>query len=170
MRVIKALISLFLFCALAVAETKLGTEQKSALDAEVRSLLDSEHLPGVSVAIARNGQVIYRSAAGWADIEHRRKATPKTLYRLASISKPLTAVAVLQLASDGKLELDQPVEKYCPAFSGHPEVTARQLLAHRSGLPFYKSDADSYNTRHFDSLNDAVRFVLTHPLEFSPGA
>ena len=169
MRILKALISSWLFCALAAAGATLSTGQKSSLDAEIRSLLDSQHLPSISVAIARDGHILYLDAAGSADVKHGRKATPKTLYRLASISKPLTAVAVLQLASIGKLELDQPVEKYCPAFSGHPEVTARQLLAHRSGIPFYKSDATLYNTRHFDTLNAAVRNVAAIPLEFSPG-
>lgn len=139
------------------------------LKAEARTVVKAQNLPGISVAIYRGGSGIVAFAVGYADIEKKIPATPKLLYRLASISKPITAVAVAELAAEGKLDLDKPAQQYCPAFSGHPEVTTRELLSHRSGVHHYKSPATAQNTIHYASLNDAVMSFAGDPLEFPAG-
>ena len=73
-------------------------------------------IPGLSVAVVLNGQPTWSAGFGMADLENFVPATPSTLFRLASVSKPITATAILQLWERGKLDLDAPIQKYCPAF------------------------------------------------------
>jgi serine beta-lactamase-like protein LACTB len=75
-----------------------------------------------------------------ADLENFVPATSLTLFRLGSISKPITATAVLQLSERGKLDLDVEVQKYCPAFPKEWPITARELLGHLGGMRHYNSD------------------------------
>jgi CubicO group peptidase (beta-lactamase class C family) len=131
--------------------------------------MKAQQAPGISVAIFRGGGALVSLARGEANLEKHTPATPETLYRIASVSKPLTAVAVLQLAAAGKLDLDAPAQRYCPVFTRHPEVTARMLLGHRSGIHHYKDDETAFNTWHFKSLTDAVKNFASDPLEFKAG-
>ena len=110
-----------------------------------------------------------------ADLENFVLATPQTLYRLASISKSLTATTAMQLWERGKLDLDAPVQKYCPAFPQKPwPITSRQLLGHLEGIRHYKSDShhdpEGGNTRHFDDPIEAgLNFFAHDPLVAKPG-
>ncbi len=135
---------------------------------QAEAAMTAQTLPSISVAVWSEGRVD-AFALGWADVEKKVPATPESLYRLASISKPITAVAVMRLAQSYRLGLDARAELYCPAFAGHPEVTARMLLGHRSGVHRYKSDEAAQNTRHFANLSDAVRNFAADPLEFTAG-
>lgn len=136
---------------------------------EAAAALKKQNLPSISVAVWKHGKV-EAFALGYADVENKVPATPQTLYRLASISKPITAVAALELARQHKLDLDAPAQKYCTAFSEHPEVTARELLSHRAGVPHYKNDAAAENTHHFNLLSDAVKNFAAEPLVFPAGS
>jgi CubicO group peptidase (beta-lactamase class C family) len=90
-----------------------------------------------SFLVAKNGQVIYEQYAGFRDPRVKRDSiTPSTSFHLASVSKPFTAMAVLKLWEDGKLNIDSAVAKYLPDFPLQ-EVTIRNLLTHRSGIPNY---------------------------------
>jgi CubicO group peptidase (beta-lactamase class C family) len=139
------------------------------LKAEASAAMKAQNLPGISVAVYRDGSGILAFSVGYADIEKKIPATPKLRYRLASISKPITAVAVMELAAEGKLDLDKPAQQYCAAFKGHPEVTARELLSHRSGVHHYKSPATEINTIRYASLSEAVASFTGDPLEFPAG-
>ncbi len=139
------------------------------LKAEINTVMKAQHLPGISVAVYQDGRGILAASAGYADIEKKIPATPKLLYRLASISKPITAVAVMELAAEGKLDLDKPAQQYCAAFKAHPEVTTRELLSHRSGVHHYKGRATEINTTHYATLSDAVASFAGDPLEFPAG-
>src|SRR5687768_15668376 len=92
-------------------------------------------IPGLTAALVLKGELVWSGGFGTADIENQLPARPETVYRLASVSKPITAAAVLQLAERGKLDLDAPIQKYVPAFpdKGLP-ITVRQLLAHQGGI------------------------------------
>ncbi len=140
--------------------------------AEVKSqaaeAMKAQTLPSISVAVWNDGH-FEAFALGWADVEQKLPATPESLYRLASISKPITAVAVMRLAQTNQLGLDARAELFCPAFTGHPEVTARMLLGHRSGVHHYKSGDAAQNTHHFATMDDAVRNFAADPLEFPAG-
>lgn len=98
-------------------------------------------LPGMSIGIVFDQQLVWARGFGYADLGKRVPATPSTVYRVGSITKPFTATAVMQLRDQGKLQLDDPVVKYLPwfkvksRFPEGPAITVRQLLSHSSGLP-----------------------------------
>ena len=92
--------------------------------------------PGVSVLVACDGETLFAFNNGMANIEWRQPISSSTSFRLGSISKPLTAVAILQLAEQGKVELDAPIADYVPLLPQYMRpVTVRQLMNHTSGLP-----------------------------------
>src|SRR5712675_787173 len=104
--------------------------------------MTANSVPGVSVAVVQNGQPVWSAGFDMSDLEDSVPATSSTLYRLVSISKSITAVAVLQLYERGNLDLDAPVQKYCPAFPQKDSpITSRHLLAHLSGIRHYNQDA-----------------------------
>ena len=148
-----------------------------------------EHqIPGCSVALADRGRMIYTRSFGMADTEKKQPVTESSLFRIASISKPITAVAILQLAEQGKLSLDDKVFsilKIKPHLvagaefdSRQEQITIRQLLQHRGGWDRDKSfDPMFQSVRFADSLGlpppakpqDIIRCMLGMPLDFSPG-
>src|SRR5262249_38236572 len=107
-------------------ELKLSPEKNAKLESQISIFMTTNHVPGASVAVVENGEFEWSQGFGMADLENLVPATSKTLYRLASISKPLTAVAAMQLWEQGKLDLQAPVQKYCPEFPQKPwPVTTR---------------------------------------------
>ena len=100
-------------------------------------------IPGGVVAVMKDGVLVWSEGVGYADVENAVPCRPNTLMRIASISKPLTAVALLQLWQKGLVDLDAPVQKYVPEFpekeyKGEKVVmTTRQLLSHMAGIRHY---------------------------------
>jgi CubicO group peptidase (beta-lactamase class C family) len=99
------------------------------------------NVPSLAIAVAHNGKVVWEEAFGFADVEKGIRATPNTMYRLGSISKPITATAVMRLMEAGVVDLDAPVEAYLGGltlryYAGTPEeVTVRRVLQNRAGFP-----------------------------------
>ena len=111
----------------------------------------------------------YEAGFGFADVENGVPARPETVYRLASVSKPMTATAVLKLYEQGRLDLDAPVSRYCPDFPEKPwPVTARQLLCHQGGIRHYRPDEPTV-TRRFSSFAESLALFRDDPLLFEPG-
>ncbi|MBN2475280.1 MAG: serine hydrolase [Pirellulales bacterium] len=106
----------------------------------VKAELDRGILTGVSVALVSDQRIVFAEGFGWADEATRRPATRQTIYRAGSISKLFTALSAMQLVERGVLELDRPVNTYCPdfrivvPFEDADPITLRQLMCHRSGL------------------------------------
>jgi CubicO group peptidase (beta-lactamase class C family) len=102
---------------------------------------DYEQIPGLSVAIVHDQEVVWKGAFGFADVEKKTPARPDTIYSICSISKLFTSIAVMQQRDAGKLRLDDPVAKHLPWFTIRrsdpegPEITVEGLLTHSSGLP-----------------------------------
>ncbi len=98
-------------------------------------------LPGLSFGVVYDQELIWSRGLGYADLERKTPATPRTIYRIASITKLFTATAIMQLRDAGRLRLDDPVVQYLPWFrirrqdQDDPPITIRQLLTHTSGLP-----------------------------------
>ena len=108
----------------------------SAIRDAVRDTMARLGIPGLSLAVVEGGVLRFEEAHGHADVENGVPARPESVYRLASVSKPMTAVAVLHLYERGQIDLDAPVWRYCPEFPEKPwPVTARQLLCHQGGIP-----------------------------------
>ena len=99
----------------------------------VREAQRESRLPSVSAAVFRSGEVMWSEAIGLADIEEGRETTPDTQYAVASITKTFTAAAVMQLRDEGKLDLDDPLERHLPG-TAHGSLPLRRMLAHASGL------------------------------------
>lgn len=113
----------------------------SELDAYLEKLVQSGTPQGLSMLIVKNDSIVYNKGFGWADAPRKIKATPQTVYHWWSITKIPTAMAILQLEEQGKLQLDDPVSKYLdfvevnyPSAQSKP-VTIRHLLNHSSGIP-----------------------------------
>ena len=137
--------------------------------------------PGISAAVVQDGEFVWSAGFGMADLENSVRATSQTLYRLGSISKPITATAAMALWEHGKLDLDSPVQKYCPAFPHKPwPITMRQLLGHLGGIRYYRvpetpysesqSDPEVGNTHHFENgIEGGLKFFANDPLVSQPG-
>jgi CubicO group peptidase (beta-lactamase class C family) len=130
-------------------------------------------LPSLSLAVSKDGELVYAEALGLADIENSVPATAQTVYRIGSVSKTLTAVAAMQLAERGRLDLDAPVQHYCPAFPDkeHP-VTARLLLGHLGGIRHYdygRFEEEFLSSRRYAGLTEALDVFKDDPLAAPPG-
>src|SRR5215204_513961 len=148
----------------------LPAEKVKQIEALVGAEMAKQKIPGLSVAVVSGRQVRWSSGYGMQDVENNIPAKPATVYRLGSISKPITAVAVMQLFERGKLDLDAPVQKYCPAF---PEkqwpVTTRLVFGHLAGIRHYKSDEEFNSTRVYASVAEGLDMFKDDPLLFEPG-
>src|SRR5687768_4288064 len=148
----------------------LPAEKVKQIEALVASEMTRQKIPGMSVAIVSGGQPRWAAGYGMQDVENNVPAKASTVYRLGSISKPITAVAVMQLFERGRLDLDAPVQKYCPAF---PEkqwpVTTRQVLGHLSGIRHYKSDDEFNSTRFYPTVTDGLAMFKDDALLHEPG-
>jgi serine beta-lactamase-like protein LACTB len=156
-------------------DSKLAPEKRSQIEAAVSKFMASTHSPGLSVAIVEHGEYEWARGFGFADLENNVPASEHTLFRLASISKSLTATAAMQLVERGRLDLDAPVQKYCPSFPEKPwPISTRQVLGHLGGIRHYKADsqdnAESGNTKHFDDpIQAGLNFFKDDPLVAQPG-
>ena len=125
--------------------------------------------PGMSVAVVVDGRIAWARGFGLADVENDVEAGPDTVYRIASISKPLSATAVLQLVEQGRLSLDDSVTKHVPSFPDRGlGITLRHLLTHTSGIRHYQ-DGEMNLKVHFDTISDALEIFKDDPLLFTPG-
>ena len=139
---------------------------------EIRRIIDravaSGRIPGAVVIVRKDGRNVVEEAAGYAVIEQRRPMRADDLFMIASSTKPFTATAVLTLADQGKLGLDDPVRRYYPAFQG--SSTIRQLLSHTSGV--FGNDAPpevGEAMRDFDRTRGAsVELSVREPLAYQP--
>lgn len=160
---------------LLAEEAKLSPEKQAQIEAAVSKFLSSTHVAGVSVAIVENDAFEWASGFGFADLENNVPASEFTLFRLGSISKSLTATAAMQLWERGQLDLDAPVQKYCPAFPRKPwPITTREVMGHLAGIRHYKSesqdDPEVGNTKHFeDPIAAGLKFFEDEPLLSQPG-
>jgi CubicO group peptidase (beta-lactamase class C family) len=113
-------------------------DRQTKIDALMQAYNDP-HGPGASVLVVKDGAVVERRSFGAADVEANVAATPQTNYRLASVTKQFTAMAVLILSHRGKLSLEDPISRFFPEFPLYgASITIRQLLTHTSGLPDYE--------------------------------
>jgi CubicO group peptidase (beta-lactamase class C family) len=108
----------------------------------IRSVQERFKIPGISVVLVRDDEVLWSEGFGLADVAKKRAATPDTLYRAGSLAKPLTAIAVMQLADAGAIDIDGPLSGYLPEFSIRSRfdttaepITVRSVLSHHAGLP-----------------------------------
>ncbi|MBX3014159.1 MAG: beta-lactamase family protein [Caldilineaceae bacterium] len=145
----------------------------ATIDALIQSEMEKQHIPGLSLAIARRGKVTMAKGYGLANLEWGIPATRHTVYQLASVTKQFTATAIMLLVQAGQVELDATLDRYLentPA--AWQAVTIRQLLAHTSGM--LRDGTPSYWTKPADMKQDydypqMFQMIAQHPLDFAPG-
>ncbi|HYE55006.1 MAG TPA: cyclic peptide export ABC transporter [Chitinophagaceae bacterium] len=162
------LILLLLSCSAVAQESPL----LSKIDSEVRDLMHEGNIPGLSIVVVQNGQSMVRTY-GYQDAEKKRAVTANTLFQIASCSKAFTALAVLQLVQEQKIDPDSYVSDYLPWFTvqyeGRPvNITVRQLLHHTSGIP-WETVSSIPATSAFDALEQTVRRLVNIELDHLPG-
>ncbi|HKT81239.1 MAG TPA: serine hydrolase domain-containing protein [Vicinamibacterales bacterium] len=136
-----------------------------------RDLLVKENLPGLSIAVAKDGDVVWAEGFGYANAERRATVTPRTRFRTGSVSKTMTAAAIAMLYERGRIDLDAPVQRYVPRY---PEkqwmVTTRQLLGDVAGVHRIRGDNnDNVPRGHCTDVNESVEIFAGEPLLFEPG-
>lgn len=140
----------------------------------LQARLDDTGVASIAVAIVRDGRIIWEQGFGWADREHGIRATPNTIYGLASVSKPLTTTGLLLLARRGQLDLSRPANQYLDqhrigAWIGDPNAATIELIAeHRSGLPRYYDEFwldEPYSPISLDSKIDRHARLVALPGE-----
>lgn len=161
-------VSLALACpALAMAEAPL-TERIDA----VLAPLFKEEAPGASVIVTKNGDVVFRKAYGKADLKTNAPMQPDMQLRLGSVTKQFTAVAILMLAEQGKLSLQDDITRFLPNYPtrGH-RITIEHLLQHKSGIHNYTAMRAFWSKAGQDmSVAQMIDFFKDEPLDFTPGS
>jgi CubicO group peptidase (beta-lactamase class C family) len=175
-----------------------STERLERIDKVVSEYIDQQKVPGATAFIARHGKIVYHKSFGYRDVEEADKMAVDDIFRIASMTKALTSVAVMMLYEEGYFLLDDPVSKYIPEFKNpqvliklnpdttfvarpaNKEITIRHLLTHTSGIgyPFINSEIrplyEKYNIPDgfvvTDAvLGDAIRALGKLPLLHDPG-
>lgn len=180
MRVTSKLISPFLLLCLFVQPMRADEPKIATI---LQPFVDSHSLAGAVALVASKDKVLSLDAIGYADVNAKKPMTTDCLFWIASMSKPITGTALMLLVDEGKVNVDDPVEKYLPEFRGqmviayqdettkllkrpkHP-ITVKNVLSHTSGLPF--RSAIEQPTLDGLPLREAVRSYALTPLEFEP--
>ena len=182
-------ISFPLIAAEKLPETGKQFPALASFDELMRKFVRENNIPGAALAVAKDGRMVYARGFGFADREKNKHVQPESLFRIASISKPLTAVAIMQLVEKGKLKLEDKVFSILPhkahlatgtkIDSGLAEITIQQLLQHQGGWdrgrsfdPMFRS-VKIANTLGVDppaKADDIIRFMMGQKLDFSPGS
>src|SRR4051812_16061355 len=141
-----------------------------AVDDLITKEMSRRKIPGVSVAVLREGRVAKMQGYGVATIERGERVEPETLFEIGSITKQFKAALIMMLVEEAKLRLDDRITQYFP---GTPDewksITIRHLLTHTSGIPNYTTLEGFEVSRHLTS-EQFVRALAAHPLRFTPGA
>jgi D-alanyl-D-alanine carboxypeptidase len=141
---------------------------KTKLDNYFNALEQNNKFMG-SVAVSKNGEIIYTKSIGFADVENKVKASEKTKYRIGSISKTFTAVLTLKAVEAKKLDLNQTIDKWFPTITNAKKITIKQLLSHRSGIHNFTNDSIylTYNTQP-KSEKEMVEIIVKGNSDFEP--
>ncbi|MGA8502175.1 MAG: serine hydrolase domain-containing protein [Candidatus Sulfotelmatobacter sp.] len=142
----------------------------SAVRREIQASIAAGRVPGISIAVAKNGKILWQEGFGWADVEKKTRATANTRYYIASVTKTITATAIMQLQERGKLRLDNPVNNYLGSAKLHSplwdvsDATVRRVLSHTAGLTtFARSCLVGESGCAIDEEIERYGIVFWHP-------
>ena len=137
------------------------------VDAFIAAEMQRQHIPGVALAVVRDGRIVLAKGYGFANLEHQAPVKPETIFQSASVGKQFTATAVMMLVEAGRVSLDDPITKYFPdAPDRWKAITVRHLLTHTAGTTDYPDDFDfrrDYTEEELLARAEAI------PLAFKPG-
>lgn len=160
-RVLLSLLNIFLLISAVSAQTA------DRVDDFIKAEMQKQHIPGVSVAVIKDGKPIKIKGYGLANVETNTPVTNETVFKIGSISKPIIAMGIMLLVEEGKLSLDDKISKY---LEGTPEtwkdITVRHLLSHTSGIV---REAPGFNPAKIQPDADVIKTAYQSPLVFTPG-
>jgi CubicO group peptidase (beta-lactamase class C family) len=139
------------------------------VDKIYKDYAEKNHFPGYAFGIMLDGKLVYSGSGGYADIDKKIPVTTKSMFRIASMSKSFTAMAILKLRDEGKLKLDDPVSKYIPEMLGQklttdaPEITIKNLLTHSAGFP----EDNPWGDRQLADTDEALLALIKKGISFS---
>ncbi|NKK71324.1 serine hydrolase [Rhizobium leguminosarum bv. viciae] len=170
---------------LETADADRNSSLAAVVDAAITSALTEKRLVGTVVLVARDGEIVHRRAAGLADRESGLPMREDTIFRLASITKPIVTIAAMRLVEQGRIGLDDAVTRWLPDFrprlpdGSEATIRIRQLLTHTSGLSysFFEEDGSYARAGVSDGLDEPglplaenLRRIASAPLRFAPGS
>lgn len=143
---------------------------KAKLDNYFNALEENNKFMG-SVAVSKDGEIIYKKSIGFADIEKNIKATENSKYRIGSISKSFTTVLILKAVEEKKLDLNQTIDKWFPTIKNAKKITVKYLLSHRSGIHNFTDDKDylTWNTQP-KTEKEMVEIIEKGGSDFQPNS
>jgi CubicO group peptidase (beta-lactamase class C family) len=157
---------LILIAAAIIGTLQASTPVIDAVDERMEKFIDAGEIAGSVTLVADDGKILHLSASGMADIEAKKPMAADSIFWIASMTKPITATAVMMMQEEGKLSVDDPVSKYLPEFAGDKAaITIKQCLTHSSGL----SEVSGEETADVTTLKDLVPLFTAKPLMFPPG-
>jgi D-alanyl-D-alanine carboxypeptidase len=157
-RLLACLLSIHVMAGVAAAPPNMDTF--------VRDYMTRRQIPGVAVLVRRGGATVRAKGYGLANVEHGIPVTPETVFQSGSMGKQFTALVVALLAEDGKLALDDPVEKHLEVPASWRGITIRHLLTHTSGLGDYPED---FSLQRDYAESDLLKMITGQTLAFAPG-
>lgn len=141
-----------------------------AIAIDALNALGTDRKPAIAVLVSRDGKVLLRHAVGMADIENNIPVTPETKFRIGSVTKQFTSAAILKLAEQGKLSVDDTLDKFLPDFPRGEDVTIEHLLHHTSGIPSYTDASDFMSTVTKPTTEeDLIATFAGQEFNFEPG-
>ncbi|TVP53823.1 MAG: class A beta-lactamase-related serine hydrolase, partial [Gemmatimonadales bacterium] len=143
-----------------------------ALDSLGQATVDSGRSVGLGLGVFHAGEPVFSEGFGWADLEHRVPVTDSTVFRIGSVTKQFTAAAILRLAEEGALSLDDELTRFLPDYpTGDHPITVRHLLNHTSGIPNYTALGAAWLSGiTLDRSHDEMLALFQdEPLDFEPG-
>ncbi|MFY0592920.1 serine hydrolase domain-containing protein [Roseivirga sp.] len=146
-------------------------QNTNKVEAILKSLVEEHDIIGATAGYSLDGETTWQSSYGYADKSAEVEFTNTTITRLASIAKSMTAIAVMQLVEQNKIDLDLPIQTYISDYPKHEktQITTRHLLSHTSGVSGYKDGREAETTKEYASLYDALSLFKNRPLLFEPG-
>jgi CubicO group peptidase (beta-lactamase class C family) len=177
---------LFFGSALAAPPAVPNPEKLDAIPARMQKFVDAGDLAGAVCVVGRKDGIVHESAVGFRDLATKDHAKNDTLFRIASMTKPITAIGIMILADEGKLNPEDNVAKYLPEFTNQMLVAERgkdtlslkkpsrpiqlrDLLTHTSGLAAYPTGVSDVYVKRNRTLSETALSVALQPLEFEPG-
>ena len=159
-------VSLNFFFAICAAEAQ-NPAAAAAVTEYVKAEMQRQHIPGLSLLVARGGQIVRAEGFGLANVELQVPVKPETVFQSGSVGKQFTATAIMMLVEEGKIGLDDPLTKYfADAPASWKDVTVRELLSHTAGFGDYPKD---FNFRKDWTEDELVKVVEAIPPAYPPG-
>ena len=160
------LLSILLSCQ---KSPEIPVVPEEALSIVEQWMVESE-IPGLAIALSRDGEIVWSAGYGYAEMEHRVPVYPdRTRFRIGSISKSLTAAGLGILMDQGKIDPDAPVQTYVPYFpvKKYP-ISTRQVAGHMAGIRHYAGE-EFLSAKRYNSVREGLEIFMNDPLKFEPG-